>query len=81
MKKTPKALTSVGRMTACSWFTHCSSAISMNSGIDGELGRHHHRADDQREQQPLPRNCSLAKAKPASVQKKHRADGDRPRTR
>ncbi len=38
MKKTPKALTIIGRITAWSWLVHSSSAIAMNSGTTLSCG-------------------------------------------
>jgi hypothetical protein len=68
MKKTPKALTSVGRITAWRWFTHCSLAISMNSGMMPSCGGTIRVPMVTNSSRLRPRKRSLAKAKPARVE-------------
>jgi hypothetical protein len=68
MKKTPNALTSVGRITACSWFTQCSFAISMNSGMMPSCGGTISVPMVMNSRTLRPRKRSLAKANPARVQ-------------
>src|SRR5215469_579052 len=68
MKKTPNAVTSVGRITDCRWPTRCHFAINMYSGMMpiciGTIMVPIVKASSA----ALKRNRSLAKAKPARVQ-------------
>jgi hypothetical protein len=69
MKNTPKALTSVGRMTACNWSVHSSLATIMYSGTTLSCGGTIIVPMTRSSSRFLNRNRSLAKANPASVEK------------
>ena len=68
MRKTPNAVTSVGRITAGRWFARLELGHQHVERNDAHLRRDHHRADHEGQQEGRPRKCSFAKAKPPRVQ-------------
>ena len=74
MKKTPNALTSVGRMTAWSWFDPLQLRDQMYSGMTPSCVGHHHRADRQSEQQPAAAEAQLGEGEAGQRAEEHRAE-------
>lgn len=68
MRKTPNAVTRVGRITDWSWLTQGSLAMTMNSGITPSWVGNSMVPITTSSSALRPRKRSLAKAKPASVQ-------------
>ncbi len=79
MNTTPKALTSVGKITAWRWFTHSSCAISMNSGMTPSWDGTIIVATTRMSRNELKRKRELREREARERAEEHRADRDRAR--
>ncbi len=80
MKNTPNALTRDGRITACNWSVQSSLATIMYSGITLSCGGTIIVPITTSISAPRPLNRSLAKAKPAIVDRKTMVSAETPAT-